>query len=996
MSDPQSPDVSRDTLFLDDITDPGIDAPTAPPTAPPDGHGPRDTLFLDDITDPGVDAPTAPPDGHGPRDTLFLDDEPSPPPPTARPAPAPAGSRGTLFFDDAGPFDGPPAPPRASRDRPTTPPTSERTERYEARRLLGQGGVGRVTLAFDRELQREVAMKTLLSKRGSRHHAELHRRFIEEARATGQLEHPNIVPIHDMGVDDEGNAWFTMKRIQGVSLAEVLRAIREDQPIGDAPQSARQVFPPRRLIEVLVDICQGVAFAHSHRVLHRDLKPDNVMLGAFGEVLVADWGLAKHLDTPEEAGAPVDLPPAPNGRGDHTLMGQIRGTPSFMSPEQASGAIDQLDARSDVFSLGGILFSLLSGRSPHGELDVQATLEAVTTGRPAELGTGWEGFPTIPRELRAICEKAMAHAPGDRYATVEALRADLEAWLDHRSVEALHDGPIRRLGKWIFRQRVLVGATTGTAILLGLLAGGGWYVDRVQTMDALLAKADASFEKARGDYTDLRDKANNVAEDDPYREQLLALARGNLSQVYRSQLSQVATPLKQLLELDPNHPQGRARLAEVYMELWRLALQDENPELMAHLRQSVDEFTPVPNPYQAELDGLGQLEVTLGPTEATGWLFHYEVLHATGPDGQSLAPRLVPVPFDPKKKVSDRGFLKREARRMEAGEGVSTERPSVHPFETPATSALSAGKQTIAGVPPGSYLLLVQAPGRAEVRLPLVVERLSTATVAVTPPPADAVPEGFVPVLGGPTRLGGETAGAFAPQEAVTEPFLMARLEVTMAEYAAFLAELATTDDPKAVQARLPRDFGRLLATLDDDGQLQPIDPAQDRDGFLASPVRGVSYSDAQAYIAWRSKRDGRAYRLPEDRAWETACRGLDGRRFAWGDQPGLGLAVVSQGYGDTGANMSWSWSDHFDESPWGVHNLAGGVAEWTASPFRPEAGPNDPVHGQLAIRGNAWSIPPVGLECAFRTSGQPDYFHPTIGFRLALDFPTQPGSAKE
>ena len=159
---------------------------------------------------------------------------------------------------------------------------------------------------------------------------------------------------------------------------------------------------------------------------------------------------------------------------------------------------------------------------------------------------------------------------------------------------------------------------------------------------------------------------------------------------------------------------------------------------------------------------------------------------------------------------------------------------------------------------------------------------------------------------------------------------------------------------------------------------------------FAKSPVRGVSYNDAMAYIAWRSEVDGLPYRLPKDWEWEAACRGADGRTYSWGNQPGKGLAVVTQGYGDTGGSMSWKWEDYKDESPWGIHNLAGGAAEWTMSKYDPKAKPEDPVFGQLAIRGNAWALPPVGLECAFRTSGQPDYFHPTIGFRLALDYPVK------
>jgi formylglycine-generating enzyme required for sulfatase activity len=189
-------------------------------------------------------------------------------------------------------------------------------------------------------------------------------------------------------------------------------------------------------------------------------------------------------------------------------------------------------------------------------------------------------------------------------------------------------------------------------------------------------------------------------------------------------------------------------------------------------------------------------------------------------------------------------------------------------------------------------------------------------------------------------------------------------------------------------KSRLPKDFGRNLANWNN-GRLIPAD-GSDPVAFAKSPVRGVSYNDAMAYVAWRTKQDGLAYRLPKDWEWEGTCRGADARTYSWGNSPGKGLAVVTQGYGDTGSKISWKWEDYKDESPWGVHNLAGGAAEWTASLYDPNASPQDPVFGQYAIRGNAWALPPTGLECAFRTSGLPDYFHPTIGFRLALDYPVQ------
>jgi formylglycine-generating enzyme required for sulfatase activity len=243
-------------------------------------------------------------------------------------------------------------------------------------------------------------------------------------------------------------------------------------------------------------------------------------------------------------------------------------------------------------------------------------------------------------------------------------------------------------------------------------------------------------------------------------------------------------------------------------------------------------------------------------------------------------------------------------------------------------------------------------------------------------------------MAGGDVMVGGDTAGAPSLHSMKFGPAWIYHDEMLMSDYEAFLQWLVKNGKAAEARQRLPKDFGKNLATLSPDGRLLPAEPGIDPVLFAKTPVRGVSYADAQAYVEWRAVQDGLPYRLPKDYEWEAACRGADARKYSWGETPGKGLAVVTQGYGDTGGSMSWKWEDYKDESPWGIHNLAGGAAEWTASLYDPEAKPADPVFGQYAIRGNAWALPPVGLECAFRTSGRPDYFHPTIGFRMALDHP--------
>jgi serine/threonine protein kinase/formylglycine-generating enzyme required for sulfatase activity len=869
---------------------------------------------------------------------------------------------------------------------------SSQLNRYKELGLLGRGGMGKVLLVHDRDLKREVAMKMLLSKRGDSVHEEALLRFIEEAQANGQLEHPNIVPVHDIGINREGQLYFTMKRIRGQSLKQVIRSRALDQALLNGTGTYREEYSSRRLVETLIDICQGVAFAHSRGVVHRDLKPANVMLGDFGEVLVVDWGLARVKGSRLEDGE-TDEQQVVTSRAEEnnelSIAGEVRGTPNYMAPEQASGDIDAVDERTDVYALGALLFAILCGVSPYKGVGPDMTLVAIIRGVAPVWGRGAHGFQPIPRELKAICKKAMSSDPADRYPSADAMRADLEAYLDLKPVSALRLSPPRRIMKWALRNRSQVLTSVVTAALLSGLVAGSLVGYRAVSLHKKLEDADYQFNNSWRSYQAARSgEDNDVADDDPYRDQILAMRQGNSTRMYREQLQETTRMLQSVLDVRPRHVGAKTQLAEIYMDLWRLAMNERNVPLMDQLQKLVERYAPFPNPYKEEIEGLSRLKLTIAPNDAKTFLYRFEKLNTRTAEGRAMAPRLVPVPVDPAAPTTNEHFLVTERRRIQAGEPVPGERPSVYNLPTRDDIKLAAGRTTIENVPPGSYLLLIQAPGRAEVRVPLSVGRQETITRQFEPPPAAAVPEGFVAILGGPVILGGETAGAGARHTHVQEPFIVARLEVTMAEYAEFLQHLVDTGRRVEARARLPRDFGRILANLDPTGALHPMDPDQDLQAFLRSPVRGVSLVDAQAYIGWRSKQDGRNYKLPEDQAWEAACRGADGRTYSWGEVPGDGFAIVTQGYGDVGNDMAWAWNDAFDESPWGVHNMAGAVAEWTASLFSPGAADSDPVQGQYSIRGNAWALPPVGLECAFRTSGQPDYFHPTIGFRLALDYP--------
>jgi serine/threonine protein kinase len=279
--------------------------------------------------------------------------------------------------------------------------------RYDPIEVLGSGGMGVVYRARDTELDRDVAVKVLDLPEGR---PEAVARLRREAAVLARLEHPGIVPVHDVGTLPDGRAFYVMKLVRGERLDAA--AVRT-RPLEERVRVARRV-------------CDAVAFAHDRGVVHRDLKPSNVMIGAFGEVLVLDWGVARVRD----AAAAADDPP-PGARAG-TAAGTVLGTPGYMAPEQARGEAARADERADVFGIGALLHDLVAGAPPRN-------------GPALPRGT--------PRPLAAILRRCLAERPEDRYPAVTALAADLDAFLDRRPVAAHREGPLERAGRVLARHR---------------------------------------------------------------------------------------------------------------------------------------------------------------------------------------------------------------------------------------------------------------------------------------------------------------------------------------------------------------------------------------------------------------------------------------------------------------------------------------------------------------------------------------------------------------
>ncbi|WP_020471030.1 serine/threonine-protein kinase [Zavarzinella formosa] len=342
--------------------------------------------------------------------------------------------------------------------------------RFRVLRPHARGGLGEVFVAQDQEINREVALKEILSKHAV--DADSRGRFLMEAEITGGLEHPGIVPVYGLGTYSDGRPYYAMRFIHGDSLKEAINHFYE-KPISD--ESERNVAF-RNLLKRFVDVCNAIGYAHSRGVLHRDLKPGNIMIGKYGETLVVDWGLAKTIgDTsPEQGGtltgAEKSIQPSNAASVEATVAGTAIGTPAFMSPEQAEGRLDILGKSTDIYSLGATLYSLVTGQVPFNGKKIDELLSRVKRG---EYTPPIKAKPGVPSALNAIVVKAMALKPEDRYVTAMALGEDIEHFLADEPVQAYPEPLIDRLRRWGRKHRSFMTAATVMLVTSVLALGVG-------------------------------------------------------------------------------------------------------------------------------------------------------------------------------------------------------------------------------------------------------------------------------------------------------------------------------------------------------------------------------------------------------------------------------------------------------------------------------------------------------------------------------------------
>ncbi|MCB9893624.1 MAG: protein kinase [Planctomycetes bacterium] len=370
------------------------------------------------------------------------------------------------------------APTRATTiiERPKLKTSTD--ERYKILREHARGGMGRILVAEDKVVGREVALKELLPFKGASGTSPITgplqatpasatataaaARFLREATVTGQLEHPNIVPVYEIGQREDGSLYYTMKFVKGRTLASRLRAIRNDVDLTPAQKQAERM----KLLDGFVDICNAIAFAHSRGVIHRDIKPANIMLGDFGEAMVLDWGLARVI-----GGENVAVSKESNHEvsPELTLEGEVMGTPAYMPPEQAAGKLDHVDERSDVYSLGAVLFEIVSGEAPYVGKTAKQVLSSVLSEDPRRVD---DINGETPPELAALVMRCLERRPEDRFQSARELADEVQAFRDGRMVSTYRYSAVELLKRFVAKNR---GAVAVSALALILMIAGGVY-----------------------------------------------------------------------------------------------------------------------------------------------------------------------------------------------------------------------------------------------------------------------------------------------------------------------------------------------------------------------------------------------------------------------------------------------------------------------------------------------------------------------------------------
>jgi eukaryotic-like serine/threonine-protein kinase len=756
--------------------------------------------------------------------------------------------------------------------------------KYQFIRKIGEGGMGSVFEVFDADLNRRIALKTmhlvLEGTTGSLH------RFLAEAQVMGQLQHPNIVPVYEVGLTEERALYYTMPIVQGRTLKDILRGIREAKP-----DSAS--FSLTRLIQVLMQVIQAVSFAHDKGVIHRDLNPSNIMIGEHGEVQVLDWGLWQ-LTPQAKVSTSFSWTSMPE---------QISGTPGYMSPEQVLGR--SVDCRTDIYALGAILYEILTLQTVF-----QGSVQQVITDtreknpeRPRERNKDRE----IPAVLEEICLKALSKDASKRPDSAMQLSEQLQKWLEVeaekqqrriRSIDKVNQGK-DYLNEYRRVKREVVRLEKREKEIVG----------HFQPWEPVSLK---------GDVLSVQDSVTQS------RKQL-----GHMG-------SKVVSLLTEALGFDPDNSQARQVMADFYWERFLEAednLNSEDMDFFSTLVAGYDDGT-----YKSQLTGEGKVELSSVPAGAEVFIARYE----------------------------EDGFIRTESdvRRL----GITPLGPIPLPM--------------------GSYVAILRKPGYRDVRFPVYISRGRAVQASIDLFTDDEIGSGLIYIPGGSFTLGGDPAitGFSLPRTEIDVPgFFISRDPVTVAEYVEFVNSIVRERGFDSGLQHAPRATpeGPFYFEKTAEGLLRfPPEPDAEGDRWEPNwPTMCVSWHDAKAYCDWRTKKEGREYRLPTEIEWEKAARGVDGSWYPWGKRFDASLCNLIVSRRDRGSIAPVDQFPH-DVSVYGVRGMAGNCQDWTST--EDIVGEGATARRGYILRGGSWAAEPPAARCAYREKRDPNYLLGCIGFRVA------------